>query len=135
MYCNRITILFKYFLLVSALDSYTRFLKNDYLIGHSAIKIVPSTNVEELDSNDTEFFRVLQQAMQTYALFIAAGFRINENALALKGCPPVRLAEAPTQADYVFLELLSGRKLRSRRRCADWLRRQSVRRACRKERD
>ena len=46
--------------------------------------------------------------MQTYALFIAAGFRINENALALKGCPPVRLAEAPTQADYVFLELSVG---------------------------
>ena len=44
--------------------------------------------------------------MQTYALFIAAGFRINENALALKGCPPVR--QAPTQADYVFLELSVG---------------------------
>ena len=67
---------------------------------------------KELDCNDPEFFRVLQLAMQTYALSITAGFCINEKELAIKERPPVRLPEDDLLELSIGEEAVSEAKMR-----------------------
>ena len=67
---------------------------------------------KELDCNDPEFFRVLQQAMQIYALSITAGFCINEKELAIKERPPVRLPEDDILELSIGEEAVSEAKMR-----------------------
>ena len=67
---------------------------------------------KQLDCNDPEFFRVLQLAMQTYALSITAGYCTNERELSLKECAPVRLSETLTQTEMDSVgESAGGREL------------------------
>jgi hypothetical protein len=65
---------------------------------------------KQIDRNEPEFFRTLQQAMQIYALSITAGYCSNEKELIAKERLPIRSSDALTSEDYEQIEMSIGEK-------------------------
>jgi hypothetical protein len=65
---------------------------------------------KEIDCNEPEFFRTLQQAMQIYALSITAGYCSNERELIAKERLPIRSSDTLTSEDYEQIEISIGGK-------------------------
>jgi hypothetical protein len=65
---------------------------------------------KEINCNEPEFFRLLQQAMLTYALSITAGYCTNEKELAVKERHPVRLSDTLSPEDFKVIEMTIGER-------------------------
>jgi hypothetical protein len=65
---------------------------------------------KEINCTNPDFFRVLQQAMQTYALSITAGYCTNGKELAAKERLPIRLPESLSPEDYKVIESTIGER-------------------------